>query len=258
MQAPYAIAATTTMPRRGLYYLQSRYYDPVICRFVNADGQLSIGRDFSGVNLFAYCGNNPVYRIDKTGHDAATYALVTALIVAAVAVACVIGLSGCSNKKATASKSTPSNYVQDNSANQNCYSYAFGLPYAANPGDYSISKRNKDYMYRDKNIYTPEEITKYIERDMKELDRSVRVVDSPADKGSNEYIVAMKTSTIVIPSIGVADYHFAVQLSDGTWADKPGQKPSRWDALDGTAIAWDLGNLKNYYNTDSVYFAVER
>ena len=50
----------------GLYYLQSRYYNPTIGRFMNADIQLSTG-DFTESNLFAYCGNNPVRRIDFTG-----------------------------------------------------------------------------------------------------------------------------------------------------------------------------------------------
>lgn len=118
------------------------------------------------------------------------------------------------------------------------------------------SSGNSDYMFKDKNIYTPEEITGFIQRDMDALNKSVRVVDSPKDKLDNEYIVAMKTSTNVIPSIGFADYHFAVQLSDGSWADKPGQRPSRWNALDGATIAWDCGNIKNYYNTETVYFAV--
>ena len=68
----------------------------------------------------------------------------------------------------------------------------------------------------------------------------------------------MKTSTKIITSIGVADYHFAVQLSDGTWADKPGQLPSRWNVIDGTAKTWDLGKISKYYNTQSVYFAIER
>lgn len=131
------------------------------------------------------------------------------------------------------------------------------MPYAANPGDYSISG-NSDYMFKNKNIYTPEEITRFIQRDMNALNKSVRIVNSPNDKLDNEYIVAMKTSTFVIPAIGVADYHFAVQLNDGSWADKPGKKPSRWNAMDGTAVAWDLDNIKNYYNTETVYFAVER
>ena len=51
----------------GLYYLKSRYYDPQIARFVNADSQISTYA--SGLNLFAYCGNNPVSRIDSNGHS---------------------------------------------------------------------------------------------------------------------------------------------------------------------------------------------
>ena len=51
----------------GLYYLNSRYYNPTWGRFINADNQLSTGSDLIGVNLFAYCGNNPVNRVDPTG-----------------------------------------------------------------------------------------------------------------------------------------------------------------------------------------------
>ena len=51
----------------GFYYLQSRYYDPEICRFINADGQLNQQESISGYNLFAYCGNNPVIRFDPFG-----------------------------------------------------------------------------------------------------------------------------------------------------------------------------------------------
>ena len=54
----------------GYYYLQSRYYDPSICRFINADmyniPQAS-KENFVGTNLFAYCNNNPVNNIDPTG-----------------------------------------------------------------------------------------------------------------------------------------------------------------------------------------------
>ena len=52
----------------GLYYVSSRYYDPEIGRWINADNQLSTGSDLTGINLFAYCGNNPVNRIDPDGH----------------------------------------------------------------------------------------------------------------------------------------------------------------------------------------------
>ncbi|MBS1420077.1 MAG: RHS repeat-associated core domain-containing protein [Oscillospiraceae bacterium] len=51
----------------GMYYLKSRYYDPFVCRFINADSTVSTGQDFSGNNMFAYCGNNPVARGDSEG-----------------------------------------------------------------------------------------------------------------------------------------------------------------------------------------------
>ena len=53
----------------SFYYLQSRYYDPEICRFINADSYVSTGDGFTGFNMFAYCNNNPVNRIDPDGHD---------------------------------------------------------------------------------------------------------------------------------------------------------------------------------------------
>ena len=52
----------------GFYYLQSRYYDPEIGRFINADSYAST--DATGLlstNMFAYCENNPAMRIDPTG-----------------------------------------------------------------------------------------------------------------------------------------------------------------------------------------------
>ena len=51
----------------GLYYLQSRYYDPVTGRFINADNYSSTGQGVLGNNMFAYCRNNPVSRKDASG-----------------------------------------------------------------------------------------------------------------------------------------------------------------------------------------------
>ncbi len=50
-----------------LYYLQSRYYNPEIGRFINADAFASTGQGLLGNNMFAYCGNNPVCRYDVGG-----------------------------------------------------------------------------------------------------------------------------------------------------------------------------------------------
>ncbi len=51
----------------GLYYLQSRYYDSQVGRFVNADGYVSTGQEIYGTNMFVYCGNNSVNRLDPNG-----------------------------------------------------------------------------------------------------------------------------------------------------------------------------------------------
>jgi len=51
----------------GFYYLQTRYYDPEIGRFINADGYVSTGTSVLGYNMFAYCENNPIMGYDPTG-----------------------------------------------------------------------------------------------------------------------------------------------------------------------------------------------
>ncbi len=51
----------------GLYYLQSRYYNPLFCRFISADTYVSTGQGILGYNMFAYCQNNPVIYYDPAG-----------------------------------------------------------------------------------------------------------------------------------------------------------------------------------------------
>ena len=48
--------------------MQSRYYDPVTHRFINADSYASTNpTDAISCNMFAYCGNNPVNLFDPSG-----------------------------------------------------------------------------------------------------------------------------------------------------------------------------------------------
>lgn len=53
------------------YYLQSRYYAPKWCKFLNSDiptiAQLCKNEQF-GLNLFAYCCNEPIANVDFTGY----------------------------------------------------------------------------------------------------------------------------------------------------------------------------------------------
>ena len=51
----------------GLYYLQSRYYDPAVGRFINADNYATTYKTSTGANMFAYCLNNPANCKDDGG-----------------------------------------------------------------------------------------------------------------------------------------------------------------------------------------------
>ena len=53
----------------NLYYLNSRYYDPNIGRFISADDVSYLDNNsLSGLNLFAYCENNPIMYSDEFGN----------------------------------------------------------------------------------------------------------------------------------------------------------------------------------------------
>ena len=50
----------------GLYYLQSRYYDPVTGRFINSDAPMTTM--LSAGNLYCYCSDDPVNKTDASGY----------------------------------------------------------------------------------------------------------------------------------------------------------------------------------------------
>ena len=53
----------------SLYYLQSRYYDPFAGRFLNADIYCDTGTSTPlSTNMFAYCENNIINKIDPSGY----------------------------------------------------------------------------------------------------------------------------------------------------------------------------------------------
>ena len=76
----------------GFYYLQSRYYDPSVGRFLNADDTAFLGASGTLLswNLFAYCENSVVYARDPQGH----FVITTTMLICAGIGALVLGVAG--------------------------------------------------------------------------------------------------------------------------------------------------------------------
>ena len=79
----------------GLYYLNSRYYDPETGRFINADTTDVLENaqyDINGLNLYAYCDNNPVAGRDDEGNMSfwKKLAIAAAVVVAVAVVTAVV------------------------------------------------------------------------------------------------------------------------------------------------------------------------
>ena len=71
----------------GFYYLQTRYYDPTICRFINADNYELVSQLASvpgQLNLYAYANNNPIMYTNETGEGILTALLIGFLVGATV------------------------------------------------------------------------------------------------------------------------------------------------------------------------------
>jgi len=78
------------------YYLGSRYYDPQIGRFLNADGAFHEQNGLFQCNLFAYCKNSPVGYSDADGNFAVTASVIIGVSLTAVevvAAAIILGIA---------------------------------------------------------------------------------------------------------------------------------------------------------------------
>ena len=71
----------------GLYYLRSRYYNPNLGRFVNADRVFDANASVTTYNQYAYCDNCPVIYLDSEGRG-----LFTSLVIGFVVGALVSGI----------------------------------------------------------------------------------------------------------------------------------------------------------------------
>ena len=79
----------------GLYFLKTRYYDPEVCRFITIDDlQYLDPEHINGLNLYAYCGNNPVMNVDPSGRiviSAFTLFLISSIAAGVIFGGCISG-----------------------------------------------------------------------------------------------------------------------------------------------------------------------
>lgn len=69
-------------------------------------------------NLYSYCENNPVVRIDSNGE---AWWIIIPIVFG------LLGLSSCNSKNYSIYYGTASKYIASNSSNYNCYAHALGL-----------------------------------------------------------------------------------------------------------------------------------
>ena len=68
---PYRYRGYRYDQETGFYYLNSRFYDPEVKRFLSSDVYAVVFAATNGItdkNLYNYCDNNPVMRADDSGH----------------------------------------------------------------------------------------------------------------------------------------------------------------------------------------------
>ncbi|MDD5435511.1 MAG: hypothetical protein PH343_08785, partial [Nitrospira sp.] len=76
-------------PESGLYYYKSRYYDPLLARFISPDSIYSNIYILQELNGYTYCGNNPMIYTDPDGHD---FGIVECIIIGVVVGAVSAGI----------------------------------------------------------------------------------------------------------------------------------------------------------------------
>ena len=207
----------------GFYYLNSRYYDPVVGRFLNADGYISTNQGISEHNMFAYCGNNPINRADTSGQFWGIIIGVT------FALGLIASLSGCSNSNVSDSKPDPY------SGQANCYAYAMNLEYdprtgtsfqtKPQPGEFAGNGLTASDL-RGSTATVKRNINRKVLADARVLNFNyveVSSADHVAKPGN--WVVALVYAT------DGSDYHWYRRNDDGTWSHKPGSTPIiSWDA----------------------------
>ncbi|MCF7924803.1 MAG: RHS repeat-associated core domain-containing protein [Candidatus Izimaplasma sp.] len=197
----------------NMYYLNSRYYNPEIGRFLNSDGIIGDLGGILSTNMYAYCQNNPILYDDPTGfyiRNVTLYETDGHYVY---------------NREYFGAAQEYKNFDKIGTG-PNCYGYAIGY--------YDITKKLQPGETTNISLSTTNEksyissIEVAMKADFTYWGRNIRNITGPySDIGENEYRIALRvTSANNAKFYGQYDYHFMVQTSAGTWASKSGFDPS--------------------------------
>ena len=247
----------------NLYYLQSRYYDANIGRFINSDEAKQITNDEDSsilqFGLFIYCENNPIVNMDENGKKPQYW---------------INGAVALSNFSIMHSTNTKIKF--------NCYTYALGYyNIIANPGYWSNDNNYNKFV-------SVNEVAKRVCKDLKKKGRNGKILkgkdNNPYYKtDKNHYLIAVRTtSKSKYLKKRIYDYHFMKRDKNNKWSFKAGK--SNWvmelrSDLNPNRVSWDMYALykkttgilwwkktitkyqvsqKNVYTSDIVYIVVSK
>ncbi|MCM1115499.1 MAG: hypothetical protein NC397_08405, partial [Clostridium sp.] len=202
------------------YYLQSRYYNDATYRFINLDSP-SIAQqskdDSDGMNLYAYCNNDPVNFCDISGHAKSNVGTIDYNV-------------------------TVTNFIKKYNLKQNsfnCYAYAIGIHNKIiNPG-YKSNKK----ITSSTSVST---IVEYVISDLKKM--GYKGVDVTKKGGAN-YKTSAHTWLIAVRVGGSKknyDYHFMIRSNlTKTWSFKAGKAGAVLELVSGLTpgqVKWNMYN----------------
>ena len=227
----------------GLYYLQSRYYNPETGRFINADSYALTGQGVLSGNMFAYVLNNPLSYSDHSGNFALTIG--TAIVLLASAALAYLTAKAITSPKVRKDVAKAANYVYNKvrEAVSSTWNSAKSPTNSANSKDRekteekaaakTDSRGTKIYRYGGTNPgnLTPREKDRY-------TGLSFSTIPIP---GAAETTIEALNATMTVYAVQDSPTHVSVRPINGTMSDwiEAGSS-SRWTAaVNSVVVKWD-------------------
>lgn len=200
----------------GLYYLNSRYYDPTTGRFINADKHIDTNVGIYSSNMFAYCNNSPLVQVNYSGEAA------TAVLVGVIAGIAVLA-TGCSSGGYEPKYNTLYSWNAELMKKYNCYGFAINRLTIgrSDPGYLVIDDKdqNGNPVYKNNQVNGKYNLTNLQANAMADLKKMGYKQVKPILRSD----ISTAAGTVICLRTGAKDYHWMKYVkSKNYWLHKPG------------------------------------